>query len=37
MITLKLIALALGAGVFVSTFSADFSSDLVLAIIACFS
>jgi hypothetical protein len=37
MITLKLIALVLGAGMLLSVFSADFSSDFVLAIIACFS
>jgi hypothetical protein len=37
MITLKLIALALGAGMFLSVFSADFSSNLVLAVIACLS
>jgi hypothetical protein len=37
MMTLKVIALALGAGMFVSVFSTDFSSNFVLAIIACFS
>jgi hypothetical protein len=37
MITLKLVALVLGAAVLLSAFSADFSSDLVLAIVACFS
>jgi len=37
MITLKLIALVLGAGVLLSAFSADFGPDLVLAIVACFS
>jgi hypothetical protein len=37
MITLKLIALVLGAGVLLSVYSADFGPDLVLAIVACFS
>jgi hypothetical protein len=37
MITLKLIALVLGAGVLLSIYSADFGPDLVLAIVACFS
>jgi hypothetical protein len=37
MITAKLIALLLGAGVLVSVFSADFTPDFVLAIVACFS
>ena len=37
MITLKLIALVLGAGMLLSVFSADFSADLVLAIVTCFS
>jgi hypothetical protein len=37
MITLKLIALVLGAGVLLSVYAADFGPDLVLAIVACFS
>jgi hypothetical protein len=37
MITTKLIALLLGAGILVSVFSADFTPDFVLAIVACFS
>jgi hypothetical protein len=38
MITLKITALALGAGMLVEFFSPpDFSPDLVLAIVACFS
>jgi hypothetical protein len=38
MITLKLTALVLGAGMLVELFSApDFGPDFVLAIVACFS
>ena len=37
MITLKLIGLALGAGVLLSAFWGDFGPELVLAIVACFS
>jgi hypothetical protein len=37
MITLKLIALTLGAGVLLSIFAADFTPDLLLAIVAYLS
>ena len=37
MIMLKLIALGLGAAMLVSVFSADFSPEFVVAIIAFFS
>jgi hypothetical protein len=38
MITLKLTALVLGAGLLVELFSPpDFSPDFILAIVACFS
>jgi hypothetical protein len=35
MITLKLIALVVGAGTLLVTFATNFGQDLVLAIVAC--
>jgi hypothetical protein len=37
MITLKLIALVVGAGMIAALASGDFGSDLVLAIVTCLS
>jgi hypothetical protein len=37
MITLKLIALVVGAGTLVATFASDYGQDLVLAIVTCLS
>ena len=37
MITLKAIAIVIGAGLILTAYSADLSADVVLAIIACIS
>jgi hypothetical protein len=37
MTILKITAVVVGAGTFFGLFSADFGSDLVLAVVACFS
>ena len=37
MITLKVIAVALGAGILFSMYSGDFGADVVLAIVTCLS
>jgi hypothetical protein len=37
MIALEFIAVVLGAGVLISLFTGDFSSELLLAIVSCLS